>query len=89
MELNKGTSINYVGRRGGGRGSQILCYYISLCSKLAYVVYGWALKVYDIDTYFFSAALNFEHSLWTQFFEKPTGVFRGFYTIKTPEVPFL
>ena len=54
----KGASINYVSRQGGGWGlGKCLCYYISLCSKvaygggrgvknwqnLAYVVYGWPL----------------------------------------------
>ena len=30
-----GASINYVSRRGGGVLAKCLCYYISLCSKLA------------------------------------------------------
>ena len=33
---SKGASINYVGRRGGGVLAKCLCYYISLCNKLAY-----------------------------------------------------
>ena len=32
----QGASIKYVGRRGGGGLAKCLCYYISLCSKLAY-----------------------------------------------------
>ena len=31
-----GPSINYVGMRGGGGLAKCPCYYISLCSKLAY-----------------------------------------------------
>ena len=52
----KRPSVNYVGGRGGGV-NKCLCYFISLCSKLAYgggrgvknwqnlayVVYGWSL----------------------------------------------
>ena len=36
VKISKGPSINYVGRRGGGGLAKCLCYYISLCSKLAY-----------------------------------------------------
>ena len=38
----KGPSINYVSRRGGS--AKCLCYYISLCSKLAYEG-GWWRRV--------------------------------------------
>ena len=56
-----GPSINYVSRRGGRGLAKCLCYYISLCSKvaygggrgvknwqnLAYVVYGWSLTLLE------------------------------------------
>ena len=43
-ECATGPSINYVGRREGGGLAKCLCYYISLCSKLAYVLfYEWSL----------------------------------------------
>ena len=36
ITLHKGPSINFIGRRGGRGVNKCLCYYISLCSKLAY-----------------------------------------------------